>query len=562
MNKLILFLSTPNRDQSEKTFNSDIGQFTGINSSDAPTKYILKYIDNNNSILDEIICIVTEQSKNNLENYKELLSKYCTENEISSPKITDILYSANTSETIKSITENIHKDDNIFIDTTGGFRDISYILLFIVRFLEYAGINFKKAIYGNYNDFSIIDVTSTYKLFNLINSADNFTSFGSSQALSQIFENTNNQYIKNLIQSMNDFSNAITLCRTKNIDDIFSRLNTNLNKLANNINTDNGYELLFYQMTDLIRQKFQLDNPSIDYVNIINWCLDNNLIQQAITIYTDKIPKYLHQKGYFDYSNNILENAKKKNQNNDIDYEIFYNGFLQMKSKDNYLEISNLPLKSLLSNHDVTLAFENSKSLDEFKKSKAIAYLKIDFNVPEIKNGVTNIIRLKSKMYMGDMRISQETVEKNLQHMPILLEISKDITANNVHGMIKQLKNNEKALINLQKNLKDIVSQPTDTNNIKPNERINVVENLDIFLNSNTNDFSVNVSTKKFQSILRDYLYIKNWLRNIINHAGDESSISDLDKQYYQKYGYSIDEELSVNDIQKTMKNALHKFNL
>lgn len=146
--------------------------------------------------------------------------------------------------------------------------------------------------------------------------------FGSSQALSQIFENTNNQYIKNLIQSMNDFSNAITLCRTKNIDDIFSRLNTNLNKLENNINTDNGYELLFYQMTDLIRQKFQLDNPSIDYVNIINWCLDNNLIQQAITIYTDKIPKYLHQKGYFDYSNNILENAKKKNQNNNIDYEI------------------------------------------------------------------------------------------------------------------------------------------------------------------------------------------------------------------------------------------------
>lgn len=106
-----------------------------------------------------------------------MISKYCIENEISSPKITDILYSANTSETIKSITENIHKDDNIFIDTTGGFRDISYILLFIVRFLEYAGINFKKAIYGNYNDFSIIDVTSTYKLFNLINSADNFIFF-------------------------------------------------------------------------------------------------------------------------------------------------------------------------------------------------------------------------------------------------------------------------------------------------------------------------------------------------------------------------------------------------
>lgn len=249
LNKLILFLSTPNKDQSEKTFKSDIGNFIGINSSDAPTKYILKYIDSHANILNKIICIVTEQSKKNLENYKEVVSKYCIENKISMPKIKDVLYSSNTSETIKSITENLQKDDNIFIDTTGGFRDANYILLFIVRFLEYAGINFKKAIYGNYikdGNSSINDVTSTYRLFNLINSVDNFTSFGNSKALSKMFESTKNQCIKDLIQSMDDFSNAITLCRTKNIGEIFSKLNRNLNALENNIDINDSYEVLFY----------------------------------------------------------------------------------------------------------------------------------------------------------------------------------------------------------------------------------------------------------------------------------------------------------------------------
>lgn len=527
MNKLILFLSTPSRNQEEKTYKSDMGDFIGVNSSDAPSKYILQYAHSNGNTLDEIICIVTEESKEkSLDEYKNLISRYCGDKDISAPQIKDILYSNNISQSIKSITENIGKDDNIFIDTTGGFRDISYILLFIVRFLEYAGINFKKAIYGNYNDLSITDVTSTYKLFNLINSADNFISFGNSKALSKIFDNTNNPYIKNLIQSMNDFSNAISLCRTKNIENIFIELNDNLNALENNINTDDGYELLFYQMTDLIKQKFHLDKPSFDYINIINWCLDNNLIQQAITIYTDKIPTYLIEEKYFIY----LKKAKKSYN---VDYEILYNRLLKME------------LKNFLNNENIISNLQNSKNLEDFK-NKMIN--KEVCNIPDIKNAISKILALKNAMYdiKGKRFLSEDDIERNLKNIK-LFNVGKKIDAKKFTKMIEQIKNNND----------DIVLDLQKGPNMKLNKRICVIENLDIFLNKD--DYKVNISQEDFQNILRDYLYVKSWIRNVINHAGDECSISNFEKEYYKNHGYSIDEDLSVDDIIKIMREVLDR---
>ena len=194
------------------------------------------------------------------------------------------------------------------------------------------------------------------------------------------------------------------------------------------------------------------------------------------------------------------------------------------------------------------------------KKSKCISHLKLDYSIPEINNGITNILRLKRSMYIGDTRNSQENIEKNLESTPVLLQISKNITANSFKGMIENLKNNEKSLIILQQNLKKMEISIEDTNNIKSNERFNVVEHLEEFLKGNP-QFSVR-KIDDFKSIIRDYLYIKNWLRNQINHASDEASISDLNKQYYQDHGYSKSEDFSVMEIKSVIQNALNKLNI
>ena len=35
-----------------------------------------------------------------------------------------------------------------------------------------------------------------------------------------------------------------------------------------------------------------------DYLKITQWCIDNGLIQQALTVFNEKMPRYLFNKGY------------------------------------------------------------------------------------------------------------------------------------------------------------------------------------------------------------------------------------------------------------------------
>lgn len=552
MNKLILFLSTTKPNAEENTFSSNIGEFKGINSSDAPVKYILKLLSNSNQTLDQILCIVTQQSKEQISVYKDTVTEYCRELNVTPPTIEGISYDGN-STTIKNVTEKLNPEDNVYIDTTGGFRDICYTLLLIAKFMEYANTTLKLAVYGNLHAKTISDITPTYRLFNLISGAENFTSFGNCKALSDMFKDSKNPHIKELINAMEQFSDAMTLCQTKDIDSIFDRLKDSLNKLKDNIDINNNYELLFYQLLEPISKKFGLDKDTIDYLNIIRWCLDNNLIQQAITIYTDKIPKYFHNKGYFNYSTQALEEAKNRKTKNDIDYEMLYNSFLQMKSERIY---SN-NLKEVLNNGDVVKCIISSKDYDTFKKTRIAN--KIDLNVPEIRNGICNIIRLKKAMYMADCPIPADNVQTNLKDYPILQELSKRITASNVKGMINNISNDEIIMSNIQHKLQKGETLEVMSNTNKSNDRINVIDNLENYLkNNSTYSVAKNVNLEDFKTVLRDYVYVKNHFRNIINHASDEVSISEHDIQYFKDHGYYISENFTVTKISETMNKVLN----
>ena len=564
MNKLILFLSKAKSEKKEPTFNikidepkeftfnSNIGEFKGINSNDAPTKYILKSLKNSNQTLNQIVCIVTEQSKNDISIYKDTVTEYCKELNVTPPTIESVPYDGN-SATIKSITEKLNPEDNVYIDTTGGLRDTCYTLLLIAKFMEYANTTVKTAVYGNVFEKTISDITPTYRLFNLISGAENFTSFGNCKALSDIFKDSKNAHIKELIDAMEQFSDAMTLCQTKDIDSIFCKLKDSLNELKDNIDTNDNYELLFYQLVEPISKKFGLDKDTIDYLNIIRWCLDNNLIQQAITIYTDKIPKYFHNKGYFNYSDKALEEAKSHKTKNDIDYEILYNGFLQMKSETIY----STNLKEILKNSNVVNCIISSKDYDTFKKTR-VAY-KIDLNNPEIRNGICNIIRLKKAMYMADCQISADNVQNNLKDYPILQELSKRITASNVKGMINNISNDEVLISNLQRKLQKGETLEAMNNINKSNDRISVIDSLENYLKNNTSYYiAKNVDLEDFKTVLRDYVYVKNNFRNIINHAGDEVSISTRDIQYFKDHGYYISENFTVSKISEAMNKVLN----
>lgn len=43
-----------------------------------------------------------------------------------------------------------------------------------------------------------------------------------------------------------------------------------------------------------------------DYYSIVKWCVENGLVQQALTIFTEKIPSYIIGKNYMKVSDAVI----------------------------------------------------------------------------------------------------------------------------------------------------------------------------------------------------------------------------------------------------------------
>ena len=239
------------------------------------------------------------------------------------------------ADAVQRIVRQIPPRAEVYIDTTGSFRNASYILLAVVRILEYSGIHCVKAVYSNYHASPrrIEDVTNAYRLFDLINAANSFTAFGNSTELERFFREKDNPRIRRVVTAMKDFSKAVAMCRTSGLDGILAEMNESLSEIdAMEPRTEE--EVLFCSISGLIRQKFGIPSPGgkIEYPEIIRWCLSNQMIQQAVTIYIEKIPAYLLEKRYFTVSEAIRAHAEANRGVYDFAYHVLYKEFMQMQS--------------------------------------------------------------------------------------------------------------------------------------------------------------------------------------------------------------------------------------
>lgn len=558
---LILNLSSMPANATESDYSSDIGKIKGTYTNDAPVKYILKFLNNQKKNLDKIICTVTGEAESAFEKYIETVNKFCIENNYSIPEIIKVKSSFDSSDmalTVKEMLDYINKDDKIYIDTTGGARNASYLLMFVVRFLEYEGIKLEKAVYSIYDrktpsNNKIEDVTELYNMFNLINSANTFTSFGNSTGLAEYFKDTRNELIKKVISAMNEFSDSVTLCKT-NLDETLKKLNVSLKELQNaEVSEEN--EILFQRIIDVIRQKFNLteDNPEVDFINLIKWCIDNSLIQQAITIYTEKIPDYLLRKKYFTISENVRNEIENKNTNYSFCYEVFYNGFMAIMSKN---KKGTTPFGGFLKNMDtdniVFNVLKDSNSIEQFKRK-----VKWSSFTKEVQQGIENFFRIKCAMYdKNGTRFADDVIERNFKRIPGFKEIPSRINAKDTKRFIKSLKTNDK--------LCEIVQGELKKKNCRYNsDKLNTIVYLEKALKNNS-DYSIspNLTVEKMQDILTDCLYVKEWIRNMVNHASDENGSKEELINYFDAKGYNTKESLTTSEIKQILMNALKKLEM
>ena len=319
---LLLFLSDfKDKSESGSDYTINGRSYFGRQTNEAPTKFLLDTAHTDGYPIKKVLCITSKlviEKKNNdgktsYEVFSERLREYRSSKKYDGEvDIIPIDYEKSEEEkendgfsdialpVYTELNENLRSNDDIrvYIDYTGGFRDISFLMTTVVRFLEIKGIKTGRIVYSSYTEHRIIDITYIYNIMRLINGVDEFSSTGNPGILNGFVKDEELKGAYDLLKAITELADQISLCQIDGIDNSFANVKTALETFA--LDEAKGetalYLAMLKEMIPIIKKNMYLDE-AVSIPNIIRWCLDNSLIQQAITLYVEKMPSYYFSQG-------------------------------------------------------------------------------------------------------------------------------------------------------------------------------------------------------------------------------------------------------------------------
>lgn len=322
MNTLLLFLSEYKESQETNYYKTENDNFetSGNQTNDASVKYVNKLLSPENEKIDRIIYICSERvlkEELSIINLHEIINN---EDVIKNPiDISDSPTQSEIFEVTNSIASLLKPNDNLYIDITGGFRDTIMIMLSIIRSIKVRGINAKKIIYVNFNRGStpekpniIYDRVGAYNIFDLISGIDEFINYGSVRKINEYYKNSPDMAINKVLDKLNGFSNALILCQSKHINNKIKNLYTAIDESEKGVK-----DPVYLLMVGIIKENFERTvEPESSILDIILWCVEKELVMQALTFYIEIVVDYFFKKKIISMSANIrklvIENKKNR----------------------------------------------------------------------------------------------------------------------------------------------------------------------------------------------------------------------------------------------------------
>lgn len=499
----------------------DVSEISAIHTNESIIKTFaeLQAIKKTGGI-DKVIMLVSnvvlkdanrDLKKTALEYYKEQVKSCCKcgdeifypiiriENDDDSPRANSII--------LGEICEKINNDDTIYIDSAGGARTISNLIQLLTKILLYKGIKNPLILYSNIqNKPATIEDTSDFtKMTNL---ADGFNEFMTTGKVDQLKDcllrnglDKQNTKLSVLLGLMSEFSDKLRLGDVESLDETILSLQKQL--LEIDINDNSSIEaVIINQFIPIIQRNLVGDNfEAVDYLRIIKWCIHNVLIQQALTIFVEKMPVVLFQKDIIHYYGDVratkLEYKNNKAIIDPYDWEtfVFFTEIL-----DNQID---KPEKLV----NLMEAINTGKVHSEIKKT----YLEIS-SLKKTWPNIPSKINPKLKNFVETNRYGSYS------------------------GFLKDLKNGSRDsflcdLLNIDnsevKKKTTIEKKFSAINNIKKGS-------------FNSLNFKTNVSLQSLANVYYGYIYVKN-IRNRTNHASSVENFTAEQKNILNKLGYNFE---------------------
>ncbi len=170
---------------------------------------------------------------------------------------------------------------------------------------------------------SVHPIKDTYELLDLVAGFEEFKLYGSAKKLNahfkanQVDENgqensdaenkeNNNSSIHELLSAMDSFSEAINISSRGSFEKSIKRLDESLALVRSTTDNPSANKNFDQELVELLQDPIEksydtlLDhhrNNTSDELAYIDWCLDHDYLQQALTLFCEYVPEYALEKG-------------------------------------------------------------------------------------------------------------------------------------------------------------------------------------------------------------------------------------------------------------------------
>ena len=552
-NILLLFLSDVKTKKvgdefviSEAHYKNIDGENTRTTNESAVRYLLQRKFNGDPSALDTIFIAASKKVRGNIpkylgkdgkeqthldftkERFKKFLPNTCVE-------VFDYDEDGSNADNLKSIAKMARRIQNfaadkevtLHVDLTGGMRHVNMMILELTRLLEYSGLSVGNVLYSNYDFKSgtgrIEEVQNIYELFQLMAGVEEFVNFGSVKALKSYYAGKNlSEPLKKLLLSMENFAKAIKLCHYEQFQETVQNLHDAVHDFDKQ-ESENVEDVLMARLIGRIRQNYHdlIAVRDKDDLRVIRWCLDNDYLQQALTLYTERIPEYLGEKKIVTQSPEEAARLKNLVDNDSMGRNSVFYLFSEFKPKEDRLgETVSLYRRSL----KVEMwASVRKKSFDFVSWAenldKKIAPFSV-VNEARLRLQLETFAEIfRNHTLLADLRSPKlEPIRKLIEKLsPELEQQEKGFVRKNI---IAKFMDNAKAEVLMK--IFDGVSFVQFTTKYPNAQKVYELLTEKVF--------SVTVDEEKFLSIMNKYFVIKRE-RNRCNHANEESefrSVEDL----------------------------------
>lgn len=203
-------------------------------------------------------------------------------------------------QAISQLLEKIEKKDTLFVDLSGGMRDVAMLLVIAARCMrDLRDVKTRRVIYAELRGGEPVvrDRTQLYGLFDFITAMDAFFSTGTAQKLEDylLSEGEKDPVLHTLLTRINQFSEDLALCRVQKLSDDLNQIDQALKETPEK--SQNLTDLFFQMLKDRFSTEFAelLSSGEKALPALVSWCAGHGMYQQALTLLCEQMPEYVCQ---------------------------------------------------------------------------------------------------------------------------------------------------------------------------------------------------------------------------------------------------------------------------